>query len=188
MWEVKDVSKATKMAVVGGRVSPQERLGVVLHTTDGVDSLAWLQGGSANGGSGASADYLVLRRGDILKLMPRGYHAFHAGVTNLSGSKDPLNHVSRRYIGIEVENLDSKGQVPTGPQHEATAGLIAFVADVYRFSPLRVYGHYGLAYPMGRRSDPHAWDWGLMFWLMAHAKERITLIGNTGSIIAEGGV
>jgi N-acetyl-anhydromuramyl-L-alanine amidase AmpD len=187
MFEVQDVSRVTKRDVIGGPIEASKRLGVLLHTTDGRNSLAWLQGASAVAGKPASADYLITRSGHIYKLMPKGHYAWHAGVTNLSGKVDTADYVSRSFIGIEVENADSAGQLPTRSQHEATAGLLLLLATVYDFSPLHVYGHYALAFPMGRRSDPHAWDWGLMFWLMAFAQAHISLLGDLSSIIAEGG-
>jgi len=150
---------------------------VMLHTTDGVNSQAYLQGGSAVAGRPASADYLITRSGTVLKLIPHGMMAYHAGVVLWGDKQDKSNECSRDLIGIEIENNDHTGQVPTVLQHHAVAGVLLVLAEHYKWSPLIVYGHYGLAWPMGRRSDPHAWDWGYMFWLMAHSPETCQLYG-----------
>jgi N-acetyl-anhydromuramyl-L-alanine amidase AmpD len=175
MYQVKDVTSGTHRALMQLRL--RNPIGAMLHTTDGVNSLDWLQRGSQAAGKPASADYHIERDGEINKLIPDGYHAYHAGVCRWQGAIDRVSLVSRRLVGIEIENADSGGQEPTLAQHHACAGLMLALADKYSWSPLLVYGHYGLAFPMGRRSDPHRWDWGYMFWVMAHAPERAKLTG-----------
>lgn len=178
MFEVQDVSHNTDDRVIGPR-RLQSRLGIMLHTTDGTNSLSWLQGGSARAGKPASADVLVDRMGNIKLLIPPGHYAYHAGRCWWQGSIDESDEVSRRFIGVEIENADSRGSVPTYLQHRAVAGLCLVCAAGSLSPKLSVIGHYGVAYPMGRRSDPRGWDWGYMFWLMAHAKETIQLYGAT---------
>ncbi len=176
IYRVQDVSAATLSTLYAPR--PKSPIGFLLHTTDGRNSLAWLQGASAAAGKPASADFLITRLGKILRLVPRGAHSYHAGVCRWGGRIDGANEVSRLFVGIEVENADSAGEEPTEMQHRAVAALLLAAASKYGWSPLRGFGHYGLAYPMGRRSDPHAWDWGYMAWLMAHAQTSLTLTGD----------
>lgn len=158
-----------------------KRQGIMLHTTDGRNSLNWLLGGSYST-TKASADYLIARDGTIIRLAPPSRFAYHAGVCAFGDKIDRDNVVSRLYIGIEIENADSAGQIPTVDQHRAVAGLIRELAHIHQFSPLSVYGHYGLAYPMGRRSDPRAWDWGYMFWLVAHG-DVLTQLGGATAVL-----
>jgi N-acetyl-anhydromuramyl-L-alanine amidase AmpD len=175
MHEVVDKSALMSSTLQALRVV--KPVGAMLHTTAGVNSEAWLLGGSLASGKGASADYLVRRDGTVIRLVGKRMHSYHAGVCRYEGVIDTNNVVSRRYVGIEIENDDARGQIPTVAQHEAVAGLLSEVADEYVWSPLHVIGHYGYAHPMGRRSDPRGWDWGFMFWLMAFPSARTMLIG-----------
>lgn len=142
--------------------------GILVHTTDGKDSQAYLQGGSTRAGHPASSDFLITRSHKVLRLVPRGMMAYHAGVTSWRGKNDKTNTASRDLVGVEIENYDRGGEAPTDDQHKCLAALLLLFAAHYPAPPLSVYGHYGIASPMGRRSDPHALDWGYVFWLMAH--------------------
>ncbi len=175
MFEVYDASALCDARLYEARQGDPD--GALLHTTDGRHSQAWLQGGSLLAGKAASADFLITRSGKIIRLVPRGAMSYHAGVCVYGGMLDRKNKVSRSLMGVEVENADSAGEVPTPAQHQAAAGLLLVAAAHYGWSPLLVYGHYGLAFPMGRRSDPRGWNWGYMFWLMAHSHHSITLYG-----------
>jgi len=177
MYEIVDETKRADRRIYP-MLGTVKRLGIMLHTTDGQNSLDWLLGGSIPE-THASADYLIARTGLIHRLAPAGRYAYHAGVCLFGDQVDRNNVVSRLMIGIEIENADSKGQIPTVDQHKACAGLVREIAHAMRFSPLSVYGHYGLAYPMGRRSDPRSWDWGYMFWLVAFGQTLTQLMGAT---------
>lgn len=177
MYEVIDETKRADLRIYPKR--QREPMGAMIHTTDGVNSLEYLLFGSIRDQRYASADYLVSRKGAIHRLAPIGRGAYHAGVCLWGDHIDRANATSMALVGIEVENADSKGQLPTVDQHRAVAGLVRELAHAYKWAPLAVYGHYGLAYPMGRRSDPRGWDWGYMFWLMAHAPAITQLAGAT---------
>lgn len=150
-------------------------LGVLLHTTDGKNSQAYLQGGSIAAGNPASADFLITRNHKVVRLVPIGSMAYHAGVCRWDGKLDRGNVTSRLLVGIEIENYDRGGEAPTIGQHKCVAAVLLVFAATYPHEALRVYGHYGVAYPMGRRSDPHGLDWGYIFWLMAHHPEECKL-------------
>jgi hypothetical protein len=173
---VRDDSAKCDPSLFGRAVLDRE--GVLVHTTDGVNSQGWLQGGSAKAGKPASCDFLVQRDGTIIRLVPRGTYSYHAGVCKWEGRVDRAGKVSQLLIGVEVENADSAGQTPTEVQHIAVAALILRAAWHHAFSPLSVYGHYGLAYPMGRRSDPYGFDWGYVMWLLAHNRDALVLTGD----------
>lgn len=176
MYHVTDDSAKCDRTLYQGRgLKP---IGAMIHTTDGVSSQDWLQRGSRAAGKPASIDYLTTRSGDLIKCVPRGMMSYHAGRCWWGGALDNSDRASRDLIGIEVENADSKLEVPTPAQHMAVAGLLLRLADHFSWSPLVIYGHYGLAIPMGRRSDPHGWDWGYMYWLMAHAADLVRVDGD----------
>lgn len=149
----------------------------MLHTTDGTDSQSWLQGRSVVAGRPASSDYLIKRDGTIIRLVKRGHGSHHAGVCYWQGQKDVKGLVSARLIGIEIENWDSGGEVPTLMQHRAAASLCLVLAQYHQWTPFHAWGHYGLAWPMGRRQDPRGWDWGYMYWLMTFRPESDMLYG-----------
>lgn len=80
------------------------------------------------------------------------------------------NEVSELLVGIELECLDS--QLPTYAQYDSLADLIIYLAGLYDWRwPFILYGHYAVARPLGRRSDPVNFDWGeLMGRLYLRAK------------------
>jgi N-acetyl-anhydromuramyl-L-alanine amidase AmpD len=175
MFEVYDASALCDKTLYEARGDDPD--GIMLHTTDGRSSQDWLQGGSRRAGKPASSDFLIARSGKIIRIVPRGQMSYHAGVCRDARGVDTDGRTSRALIGIEVENADSAGETPTSQQHGAVAGLVLAAASFYKWSPVIMYGHYGLAHPMGRRSDPHAWNWGYMMWLMAHSHDSISLFG-----------
>lgn len=150
-------------------------IGLMLHDTDGRNSLDWLLGGSARAGKPASADYLIERSGVVHKLVPRGMMTYHAGTCRWAGTVDTNGLVSRLLIGIEMECASSAGEVVTDAQTRACAALCKQLAALYNWSPLRAYGHYGLAHPMGRRSDPRGFDWGFWAWLLTFGADTIAI-------------
>lgn len=152
-------------------------IGALLHTSDGLNSQGYLQGGVLKEGRIASADYLLQRDGTAIRLIPDGMMSYHAGTTcwkKLYGEKADAN---RDLVGIELENYDRKGQIPTQQQHKALAGLLLFLADKYVWSPLQVWTHGGIAEPIGRRTDPRALNVGYVFWLMEFGQVATTFYG-----------
>lgn len=141
-------------------------IGALLHTTDGTNSLDWLLGGSLRAGSAASCDFLIKRDGTIYQLTRLGSGSYHAGRCWWQGAPDNSDAASRALIGIELENHDRVNEICTVAQHEALAVLLLRLAHYFNWSPINVWGHYELARPMGRRSDPQGLDWGLLFWMM----------------------
>lgn len=141
--------------------------GLLVHTTDGSNSLAWLLGGSGE----ASADYLIDRDGTRHKIVPDGEYAYHAGnVSPLApGGGQPMTN--EYFIGVELEARTS--QLVTFQQIDSLAELLAYRLSpkyAWRF-PFVIYAHSGIARPVGRRADPYLFDWGAFFGrLYAHCK------------------
>jgi N-acetyl-anhydromuramyl-L-alanine amidase AmpD len=154
-----DVSAATDSRVYFPRVYHPD--GVLIHTTAGRDSLAWLQGGSADAGQPASADYLINHAGEQFGIIPPGMAAYHAGVSAglVNGTIYRGDALSAVLIGIELEQLNPDWC--SYSQHDSLAQLVVYLA--WRFSwrwPFVLLGHYEVALPAGRRSDPEGFQWG----------------------------
>lgn len=138
-------------------------IGALIHTTNGADSLHWLITGSADAGRPASADYLISRDGTRHRICPRGYFPYHAGVSQLAynGFVYRGDEVSRLLLGIELESREN--ELVTWPQIDSLAELVVSdpLAQGWRW-PYYVRGHYDVARPLGRRSDPLGFDWGAL--------------------------
>lgn len=155
-------------------------VGTLIHTTGGTDSLGWLTTGSAASGNPASADYLIARDGKRYSLCPAGRYPYHAGQSRLIYQNALYlgNGVSQLLLGVELENADST--LVTFEQIDSLAELI--VSDPLRQGwqwPYYVLGHYEVAAPVGRRSDPLGLDWGS---LMGRIYYRAALAGVPGLI------
>lgn len=162
-----DLSDSTSLSVCGNRtLSPR---GALIHSTSGTNSLKWLQGGSAKAGAPASADYLIRRDGYRYGLTPIGKYAYHAGQSRYTLDRAYINNeVSQVLIGVELEALDQES--PTFSQVDSLAELIVQMAPHYGWRwPFIILGHYAVARPLGRRSDPVNFDWG---WLMGRIYVR----------------
>lgn len=169
-YTIEDVSARTKPTQYKTRTSKPH--GVLLHMTQGSNSLSWLQGGSG----AASAEYLIRRDGYGYEITPQGFYSYHAGtsrVTLPNGHTYIDNGVSQALIGIEMEA--TADQSCTWDQYAACANLIVNrLAPRWGWAwPFVMFGHYGVALPFGRRSDPWRFDYGgFMGVLYAYAHER----------------
>lgn len=136
-------------------------VGTLVHTTSGTDSLYWLTRGSAASGNPASCDYLIERDGTRHRITPRGKYPYHAGKSSwtYNGATYVGDQVSARLLGVELENRDS--EYCTDAQLDSLAELIVLegIDRGWRW-PYYVLGHYEVARPMGRRSDPQGFLWG----------------------------
>lgn len=160
MYTYRDVSAATSKDVGGFRVV--KRKGIVLHETIGINSLYWLQGGSALAGRPASADFLIDRKGDVFQLTQPGRFAFHTGVARWQLQQDPDRSLSQSFIGIELENHPDNGQKVTTEQYIACAWLIRRLISYHPIDIRNIVGHYQVALPAGRKSDPLTLNWAML--------------------------
>jgi N-acetyl-anhydromuramyl-L-alanine amidase AmpD len=135
--------------------------GALIHTTGGTNSLDWLLSGAARGGTPASSDYLIERNGTQHRLCPDGYYPYHAGQSHLIYNNRLYqgDEVSALLLGIELENTDNA--YCTYEQIDSLAALIVHrgIDFTWRW-PYYVLGHYEVALPVGRRSDPLGFLWG----------------------------
>jgi len=144
------------------------RLGALIHTTEGANSLPWLLGRSADNGAPASADYLIDRNGTRHEITPWHRYAYHAGVSRMFHG-DKLytgDKVSQALVGIELERAGD--QDITREQYFSLAELLLRLRMLNSW-PLDfpLYGHYAVARPLGRRSDPVNFDFGVLFAIMS---------------------
>jgi N-acetylmuramoyl-L-alanine amidase len=160
------VESNTASAVLG--LGAQKRVGFILHTTEGRNSLAWLQGDSAKAGRPASADRLITRNGEVYYITPHGKWAFHAGQSSVHGMPNMGGAIGASYIGIELENFSELGEDVTELQYQACAQVMLEDSYEHKMSPIQCYGHGNIALPFGRRSDPVRFDYGKLFYYMAH--------------------
>lgn len=153
-----DVSAYTSLLVCGHRTLGAR--GTLIHTTSGANSLEWLQTGSAITGTPASADILIDRRGTRFDITPHGRYAYHAGKSSFTLDREYRgDEVSQILRGIELECLDSQSPTPEQIDSLAEQMVEDAITNLWRW-PLLYTGHYAVARPLGRRSDPVNFPWG----------------------------
>jgi N-acetyl-anhydromuramyl-L-alanine amidase AmpD len=156
------------------RIGRSSVIGALIHSTAGTSSLDWLLTGSARAGQPAGADFLIDRDGTRHKLCKPGYYPYHAGHSrfNIFGRDYSGDALSSVLVGIELECLDT--QLCTYQQLDSLAELIVMLGfdNGWRW-PYYLLGHYEVALPLGRRSDPQGFAWGdFMGRLYAQARYR----------------
>lgn len=154
MPQYRDVSIRTSTLVTSVRT--MGRAGIVLHSTEGSDSLGWLQGQSAIAGKSASSDYLVDREGNIYQITPLLHYAYHVGVGSWRGINNLMGRLNQMLVGIEMESRTSDHPRYTDVQLVSTAGLVRRLMLYHRLDVLGMVRHGDIALPPGRRSDPVA--------------------------------
>lgn len=147
-------------------------VGTVIHTSSGTDSTGWLLGEGRSKIGASSADTLITRRGEIRVIVPFDRYSFHAGVSRWGQFSDLTSpSLNEAFIGIELECLDT--EYVTTEQYIALAGTILNKALAYSWQlPYIILGHYVVARPRGRRSDPLGFDMGLLNMALAGEAQR----------------
>jgi N-acetyl-anhydromuramyl-L-alanine amidase AmpD len=154
-----DISRRASLSVSHiRRASP---IGALIHSTDGVNSADWLVGGSAVAGKPASANYLIGRKGQRTKLCADERFPYHAGNSRwyYNGVWRADDEVSELLLGYELECSWAESIIYE--QYDSLAEQV--IVDALRYGwrwPFVILGHYGVAIPAGRRSDPWLFDWG----------------------------
>lgn len=136
-------------------------IGTLVHSTDGVDSYDWLTGGASDSGSPASANCLITRAGDRYLICPDDRFPFHAGRSRFYTGRAWLENddVSEALIGVELEC--SRSEAPSFAQLDSLAEYVVECSVRWQWRwPQVLLGHYAVATPLGRRSDPWLLDWG----------------------------
>jgi N-acetylmuramoyl-L-alanine amidase len=136
-------------------------IGALIHTTSGTNSLSWLIGGAAASGNPASSNFLIDRNGTQNRLCPSNRYPYHAGKAALSYNNKLYSGdaISELLIGIELECLDN--QNCTLYQVDSCADVVVKEGLHWGWQwPYYLLGHYEIARPLGRRSDPQGFPWG----------------------------
>lgn len=126
---------------------------IVLHATAGTarSALAWLTNPAAR----VSAHYLIDKGGQIYRLVPDEYAAWHAGRAAWRG-ETAINEIS---LGIELENANTgRDPYPTAQLH-ALIQLTREKVAQYGIAPDMVVRHLDVAIPRGRKNDPAGFPW-----------------------------
>lgn len=135
------------------------RRGIVIHTTEGFNSVDWLLFDAYLHGISVSADFHIDRVGNITQLTKPGWYAFHAGASMwraFSGSDGTLN---RSHVGVECENHTLSGENVTDAQYIALGALTVRLMSFHTFGLDGICLHRECALPAGRKSDPPVFDW-----------------------------
>ena len=128
---------------------------VVLHSTDGTNSLPWLskwdRSRPQSKQNDVSIHYLVSRNGAIHKIVPELYAAWHVGTCRMPDGSGDGNDCS---IGIEFEHKNE----PDYPEVQLRAGA-ELLADILKRNKIeQVVAHKDVAIfangSKGRKSDP----------------------------------
>ncbi|MCS6840193.1 MAG: N-acetylmuramoyl-L-alanine amidase [Roseiflexus sp.] len=126
---------------------------IVLHATAGSarSALAWLTNPAAR----VSAHYLIDKAGQIYRLVPDEYAAWHAGRAEWRG-ETAINEIS---LGIELENANNGHDPYPMAQLNALVDLTREKVAQYRIAPDMVVRHLDIAIPRGRKNDPAGFPW-----------------------------
>lgn len=167
-YRTTDESRSTHASNYGRRT--HLALGVCVHTTSGRNSLAFLQSDRRLSTGVSCADCLIDRSGERHDLIPEGRFAYHVGKGTWDSITNDNDGLAQRWLGVELEQ--EKLQLCTWEQLDSLAEYVVISGSRrgWRF-PYTIVGHYELARPYGRRSDPQGFDWGhFMGFLIARAR------------------
>lgn len=155
-----DVSDDTARELIAKR-SVNRKL-VVLHTTEGYNSLRWLQNDSRLTGKPASCDYLIDRMGNIRQIGRPGMYTYHTGPARWRYIQDPDYTLNQSAVGVEFEAYESRGQRITDLQYIAGAALFRALLSYHTLITDPFVTHAMVALPPGRKTDPRSIDWQVM--------------------------
>lgn len=170
-----DVRRAVSSSVIGDRW--HKPIGACIHHTNGVNSLAWLTGSSAIAGTPASADVLINKRGSRYLLTDSGQYAYGVGQVSSVIQKLFFPGNPNEYL-LSVELEYKALEAPTFEQYDSAAEQIVNWAIKYAWQwPFVLYGHYGIAAPLGRKSDPYNFNWGSFMGRLYHHSQDAKIAG-----------
>lgn len=161
-----DVSASTSKTVLSPRI--YNRRGIVIHTTEGTNSLSWLQGGSSIAGRPASSDFLIARNGDIYQITPPGMSSYHSGRARWNLYQEPDGSINQGFYGIELENSLDLGEVVTDLQYISLAWLSRSLVSMNHIPYFNITDHHMVALPFGRKKDPSGFDYWIFTRELLH--------------------
>ena len=142
---------------------------VVLHATADGGSEAGAEEWLTEPRSQASAHLHLRRDGTVVRLVPDGRRAWHAGVSRWKG-RENVNGFS---LGWELANRNDGREPYTDAQYGAAIRLAAHYVK-QGLSLEAFVSHAAVALPAGRKTDPARFDWarfhaGVRAQLRTHA-------------------
>lgn len=144
---------------------------LIHHTGD--DHISGTLDWFANRKSRVSADFVIGRDGRIVRVVPKGYIAWHAGKCSFHGKV--VGDYNYRAYGIELVNKGDGVQPYPEEQIEAMAFVIAHIqAESPTVRLLR--RHADVAYPLGRKTDPAGLSIGRIYDAVRHYQPHVELI------------
>lgn len=129
---------------------------IVLHSTDGVDSRAWLSEWNRKhetAQNDVSTHYLIQRDGAIYRIIADEKRAWHVGVAEMPNGETDGNSCA---IGIELEHLNESNYADA--QMNSASELVLYLMHRYGITRDRVVTHASIARPIGRKKDPVHFD------------------------------
>lgn len=122
--------------------------------------------------SEVSADFVIGKDGRIIRMVPFGYCAWHAGPCLFEGRvRRDYNYLS---YGIELVNKNDGHDLYPARQVEALAYVIATIQVE---SPTVTYlrRHADVAYPEGRKSDPAGFSQTMLYTIVREFQPAVRL-------------
>ena len=135
------------------RSNPNDITAITIHATanttlQGV--IDWFNNPNAK----VSAHYTIGKDGKIVQHVRDSDRAWHAGQSAWKGRSSCNDYC----LGIELVNLND-GQDPyPEAQHQSNVALCAYLCRQYNISVDDIMGHYDIALPPGRKTDPRNYD------------------------------
>jgi N-acetyl-anhydromuramyl-L-alanine amidase AmpD len=134
---------------------------VVVHATV-IPSLEKTVYHFLNQGSQVSAHYVVGKDGTVVQMVDDTARAWHAGVSELAGTKN-VNDFS---VGIEIVNLNDGKDRFTEAQYKAVASIVHHLRQQYFIPDSRIVSHERVALPAGRKNDPKGFSFAHLLKLL----------------------
>jgi len=120
--------------------------------------------------SRVSADFVIGKHGEIVRMVQRGFCAWHAGICEWQGR--PIRTYNYLSYGIELVNMDN-GRDPYPPiQQEALAYVLASIQEecpTVRY----IRRHADVAHPLGRKTDPNGLSLGHIYQLVEQCQHGV---------------
>lgn len=131
--------------------SGQEIKSIILHSTCGTKQgdIATLTGHTDRQ---VSVHWYVTKTGEIYHFVADQDSAYHAGAVTLPRYSNSAS------IGIEQEHLDQTDEAWPDVQIQTVARLVAALKQKHG-AALEVQSHAAVAFPAGRKTDPHNYPW-----------------------------
>ena len=135
------------------RPRPDDITGLTIHSTanrtlEGV--INWFNNPNAQ----VSAHYSIGKDGKIVQHVHDRDRAWHAGRSMWKGRPSCNDYC----LGIELVNLNDGRDPYPEAQHQANVELCAYLCATYNISPDDIMGHFQIALPAGRKTDPRNYD------------------------------